>query len=141
MVRECLRATAPYAVSVFLSFLAGLLAMARFSRHDRHIGALVLNITGAVAVGFTLIIDLARGAPLVSLAAALLIAAALQWMWIKAGRPHGIRNAAAQADSDDAPIDLELLPLDAAADSAPGNEADDQRPLPDSPGLSLRPVD
>jgi amino acid transporter len=66
-----------YAVSVFLSFLAGLLAMARFSLLDRRAGLLVLNVTGAVVVGFTLIINLARGAPLVSLAAALLVAAML----------------------------------------------------------------
>lgn len=89
-----------YAVSVFLSFLAGLLAMARFSRHDDRVGMLLLNVTGAVAVCFTLIINLARGAPLVSLAAALLIAAALQRMWVTAGRPLGIRNAAAEAESD-----------------------------------------
>jgi hypothetical protein len=66
-----------YAVSVFLSFLAGLLAMARFSLLDRRAGLLALNVTGAVVVGFTLIINLARGAPLVSLAAALLVAAML----------------------------------------------------------------
>ena len=90
-----------YAVSVFLSFLAGLLAMARFSRHDRRPGLLLLNLTGAAAVAFTLMINLSRGAPLVSLAAALLIAVALQRMWVKAGKPVGIRNAAAQAESAD----------------------------------------
>ena len=87
-----------YAVSVFLSFLAGLLAMARFSSHDRRTGLLLLNLTGAVVVAFTLIINLARGAPLVSLAAALLIAAVLERMWVKAGKPSGIRNVAAHSE-------------------------------------------
>ena len=88
-----------YAVSVFLSFLAGLLAMAKFSRYDRQHGQLLLNLTGAVAVGFTLIINLSRGAPLVSLAAALVIAVALQWMWVRSGRPVGIRNVASQGET------------------------------------------
>jgi hypothetical protein len=92
-----------YAVSVFLSFLAGLLAMARFSLLDRRAGLLALNVTGAVVVGFTLIINLARGAPLVSLAAALLVAAMLYALWVRAGRPRGIRNAAAQAEDGDGP--------------------------------------
>lgn len=90
-----------YAVSVFLSFLAGLLAMARFSRQDRRKGFLLLNLSGGAVVAFTLIVNLARGAPLVSLAAALLIAAVLQRMWVKAGKPRGIRNIAAQAESGD----------------------------------------
>ena len=92
-----------YAVSVFLSFLAGLLAMARFSRHDRRTGLLLLNLTGAVVVAFTLAINLARGAPLVSLAAALFIAFLLQWMWVKAGKPAGIRNIAARSEAPDEP--------------------------------------
>ena len=92
-----------YAVSVFLSFLAGLLAMARFSRHDRRTGLLLLNLTGAVVVAFTLLINLARGAPLISLAAALLIATVLQRMWVKAGKPVGIRNIAARSEAADEP--------------------------------------
>jgi hypothetical protein len=39
-----------YAVSVFLSFLAGLVAMARFSLADRRWVQLVVNLLGAVAV-------------------------------------------------------------------------------------------
>lgn len=87
-----------YAVSVFLSFLAGLLAMALFSRRDRRVGSLVLNLVGSLVVGFTLAINLARGAPVVSLAAALLLAAVLHRVWVRAGRPGGIRNLAAEAE-------------------------------------------
>ena len=90
-----------YAVSVFLSFLAGLLAMARFSRHDHHRGFLVLNLVGAAAVTFTLVINLGRGAPLVSLAAALAVAGLLYRLWVRAGKPQGIRNAAASAEDDE----------------------------------------
>ena len=50
-----------YAVSVFMSFLVGLLAMARFSRRERHYGSLVLNGVGAVVVAFVLVANLARG--------------------------------------------------------------------------------
>ena len=37
-----------YAVSVFMSFLAGLLAMLKFSRHQHKRGAMVLNAAGAL---------------------------------------------------------------------------------------------
>jgi amino acid transporter len=87
-----------YAVSVFLSFLAGLLAMTVFSARERRYGHLVVNLVGVVAVGFTLIVNLARGEPIVSLAAALLIAAVLYGLWVRAGRPRGIRTAAAEAE-------------------------------------------
>ncbi len=89
-----------YAVSVFLSFLAGLLAMARFARQDHRTGQLVLNTVGAVVVAFTLVVNLARGLPLVSLAAALLVAGVLYRTWVRAGRPGGIRDLAAQAEED-----------------------------------------
>ena len=91
-----------YAVSVFLSFLAGLLAMAVFSRRDGSAGSLVLNLVGAAVVAFTLVINLARGMPLVSLGAALLVAAVLYRTWVRAGRPGGIRNLAAQAEEEPA---------------------------------------
>ena len=87
-----------YAVSVFLSFLAGLLAMAVFSVRERRYGHLVVNLVGVVAVGFTLIVNLARGEPIVSLAAALLIAVVLYGLWVRAGRPRGIRTATAEAE-------------------------------------------
>lgn len=88
-----------YAVSVFLSFLAGLLAMAVFSRRQRRSGALALNLFGAVVVTFTLVVNLSRGMPLVSLAASVVIAAALHRVWDRAGRPGGVRNVAADAEA------------------------------------------
>lgn len=91
-----------YAVSVFLSFLAGLLAMAVFSHRDGKKGPLALNVVGAAVVAFTLVINLARGMPLLSLGAALLIAAVLYRAWVRAGRPGGIRNLAAEAEDDPA---------------------------------------
>ncbi len=63
-----------YAVSVFLSRLAGLAAMAVFSPHDRRRGHPLLNVLGARVVTFTLVVNLARGPPLASLGASLLIA-------------------------------------------------------------------
>jgi len=89
-----------YAVSVFLSFLAGLLAMAVFSRREHRSGLLVLNLFGALVVAFTLVVNLARGLPLVSLAASLAIAGGLYRVWVRAGRPGGIRDVAAEAESD-----------------------------------------
>ncbi|WP_307311094.1 hypothetical protein [Pseudarthrobacter enclensis] len=87
-----------YAVSVFLSFLAGLVSMAFFARKDHQPGFLILNTAGALVVTFTLVANLSRGLPLVSLAAALAIAALLYRAWTKAGRPRGIRNAAAESE-------------------------------------------
>ena len=87
-----------YAVSVFLSFLAGLLSMALFSHHDRRRGYLVMNFAGAAVVTFTLVANLSRGLPIISLAAALIIAAVLYVAWVSAGRPRGIRNVEAEAE-------------------------------------------
>lgn len=87
-----------YAVSVFLSFLANLLAMAVFSHRDHRRGYLIMNIVGATVVAFTLIANLARGLPIISLAAALIIAAILYGAWVGAGRPRGIRNVEAEAE-------------------------------------------
>jgi amino acid transporter len=91
-----------YAVSVFMSFLAGLLAMLKFSHHQHKRAALLLNTAGTLLVGFTLLVNLARGYPIVSFAAALLIAAAFHRQWARAGRPRGVsmadRIAEAQLD-------------------------------------------
>ncbi|GLY42767.1 hypothetical protein Amsp01_087900 [Amycolatopsis sp. NBRC 101858] len=89
-----------YAASVFVSFFAGLVAMARFSWRDRRFGFLVINCAGAVAVAFTLAVNLTRGDPVVSIAAAVLIAAALYGLWVRSGRPRGIRNVAAETEGD-----------------------------------------
>lgn len=47
-----------YAVAVFVSFLAGLTAMVRFSVRDRQPVLAVINALGTVAVAFTLAINL-----------------------------------------------------------------------------------
>jgi amino acid transporter len=92
-----------YAVSVFLSFLSGLVSMALFSYREHRRGYLIMNIAGAVVVGFTLVANLSRGFPIVSLAASLAIAAILYRAWSKAGRPRGIRNVAAEAETEPEP--------------------------------------
>ena len=89
-----------YAVSVFMSFLAGLLAMLKFSRHQHKRGAAALNTAGAILVGFTLLVNLARGYPIVSLVAALLIAATFHKLWVNAGRPRGVSMADRVAEAE-----------------------------------------
>jgi hypothetical protein len=82
-----------YAVAVFLSFLTGLLAMARFSLREGNRTLLAVNSVAVVAVAFTLAVNLGRGYPLASLAAALAIAGTLYALWVRAGRPGGIADA------------------------------------------------
>jgi len=82
-----------YAVAVFVSFLAGLLAMARFSRREGRMGSLALNAVGSLVVAFTLVVNLGRGYPIVSLAASLLVAGAFHRLWVRAGRPGGVSEA------------------------------------------------
>lgn len=77
-----------YAVAVFISFLAGLASMARFSRREVRMAAYIGNLVGAVVVAAVLAVNLSRGYPLVSLAAALLIAFGLWRAWVRAGRPR-----------------------------------------------------
>lgn len=81
-----------YAVAVFVSFLAGLAAIARFSRSEGRRVLAAINVLGAVAVAFTLAVNLARGYPLLSLVAMVAIAAALHRLWVRAGRPAGIEE-------------------------------------------------
>src|SRR5205807_8837232 len=82
-----------YAVAVFLAFLAGLLSMSRLFRRERRRRYLAASLSGAVAVALTLAVNLARGYPLASLAAALGIAAVLYVLWVRAGRPRGVSEA------------------------------------------------
>ena len=79
-----------YAVAVFLSFLAGLLAMLKFSWVEGRRRWVVVNGAGSLLVGFTLVINLLRGYPLVSFGAALVIAGTFYWLWVRAGRPRGV---------------------------------------------------
>jgi hypothetical protein len=88
--------------AVFVAFLAGLVSMSRFSWAERRLGSLAVNLSGAAAVGFTLIINLFRGEPIIAIAASLIIAAGLYWLWVRSGRPRGIRGAAAEPDDETA---------------------------------------
>ncbi len=97
-----------YAVSVFLSFLVGLLAMARLSGGKRW--SQVINLLGAGVVGFTLVMNLLRGWPLLSLAAALAIAGGLSLLWVRAGRPRGISSAVQHAEEDEEMMESEQAP-------------------------------
>jgi amino acid transporter len=89
-----------YAVSVFMSFLVGLVAMAKFDFVDRRILGVLVSILGAVVIGFTLMVNLLRGYPIVSLAAASGIAALLYSLWVRAGRPRGIAQAVIEAEAE-----------------------------------------
>ncbi len=90
-----------YAVAVFVSFLAGLLAMARFSRQQGKTLLTATNLAGAVAVAFTLVVNLARGYPLIAIAGTILVAGGLYWRWVRAGRPRGIEAIERQAEAED----------------------------------------
>ena len=89
-----------YAVAVFVSFLAGLSAMARFSRREGRTGLAAINVAGAIAVAFTLIVNLARGYPLLSLVAMFVIAAGLYATWIRLGRPSGVEEVELLAEAE-----------------------------------------
>jgi hypothetical protein len=89
-----------YAVAVFVSFLAGLLAMARFSHRDGSWVLTATNLLGAVAVAFTLVVNLARGYPLLAMAGTALIGGGLYWRWIRAGRPAGLEAIERQPGED-----------------------------------------
>jgi hypothetical protein len=89
-----------YAVAVFVSFLAGLLAMARFSRRQGARLFLAINLFAAAVVAFTLVVNLARGYPLISIAATLLTGGFLHYRWIRAGRPRGIESVERSAEAD-----------------------------------------
>jgi hypothetical protein len=90
-----------YAVAVFVSFLAGLTAMIRFSLHDKRRSLAAVNALGAISVLFTLAVNLGRGYPLLSLAATGVIALGLYLAWRRAGRPTGIEDVERLAESDE----------------------------------------
>ncbi|MCI3238882.1 MULTISPECIES: amino acid permease [Streptomyces] len=89
-----------YAVAVFVSFLVGLLAMARFATREHNKALAWVNSLAGTAVAFTLAVNLLRGWPMLSLAATLLIAAGLYARWTRAGRPTGIEDVEARAEAD-----------------------------------------
>ncbi|WP_328436762.1 amino acid permease [Streptomyces sp. NBC_00444] len=88
-----------YAVAVFVSFLVGLVAMARFAHREGKSPLMWANSLAAAAVGFTLVVNLLRGWPVLSLAATLLIAAGLYARWTRAGRPTGIEDVESRAEA------------------------------------------
>jgi hypothetical protein len=55
-------------------------------------------VVGAAAVAFTLVVNLLRGYPLLSLAGTVLIAALLYWRWGRLGRPAGLSEIEARVD-------------------------------------------
>jgi len=93
-----------YAVAVFVSFLMGLLAMVQFSRVARRLSSLAVNVLGTLVVGVTLVMNLLRGWPLLSLVAAGAVALVLFVLWVRAGRPRGIALAVQQAEEEPLPV-------------------------------------
>ncbi len=90
-----------YAVAVFVSFLAGLLAMARFAHRRRLRLLTATNVLGAIAVAFTLLVNLERGYPLLALGGTVLVAGILYARWVRAGRPSGIEAIEREAEAED----------------------------------------
>jgi hypothetical protein len=90
-----------YAVAVFVSFLAGLGAMTRFCLREGHPWLALVNGLGMLGVSFTLVVNLARGYPLGSMAAMVIIAAGLYWAWVRAGRPNQIEEAEQDAEEEE----------------------------------------
>ena len=90
-----------YAVAVFVSFLAGLAAMARFAWREGRRLLFVLNTAGCAVVAFTIAVDVGRGWPLLALAATALIAAVLYTLWVRSGRPSGIEEVERHAEAEE----------------------------------------
>ncbi|NYI40764.1 hypothetical protein [Demequina lutea] len=92
-----------YAVAVFVSFLMGLTAMSYFAYRERHFGWLILNVSAAIAVAFTLVANLFRPAAIGSLGATAIVAGGLYVAWVRAGRPRGASHALAEAEAPEDP--------------------------------------
>ena len=90
-----------YAVAVFVSFLAGLAAMARFAWREGRRLLFVLNTAGCAVVAFTIAVDVGRGWPLLALAATALIAAVLYTLWVRSGRPSEIEEVERHAEAEE----------------------------------------
>lgn len=89
-----------YAVAVFVSFLSGLLAMARFSARDHRTASVVVNGIGAAVVVFTIGVNLLRVYPIASLAASGAIAAVFARLWVRQGKPRGVAQIEAEAERE-----------------------------------------
>jgi amino acid permease-like protein len=89
-----------YAVAVFVSFLSGLLAMARFSRREGDRRHWLVNVLGASVVAFTILVNLRRGYPIFSLLVSAGIALGLYALWVRSGRPRGIAHAEMDAERE-----------------------------------------
>lgn len=89
-----------YAVAVFVSFLLGLLAMARFSWREGNVRHVIVNAFGAIVVLFTIAVNLRRGYPVASLAASVGIGGVFAWLWVRQGRPRGIAQVEIAAERD-----------------------------------------
>lgn len=87
-----------YAVAVFVSFIMGLAAMARFAFKGKEWFWFGLNVVAAIAVAFTLVSNLTRLAALGSLLATAIVAGGLYYAWVKAGRPSGTAHAVVEAE-------------------------------------------
>ena len=94
-----------YAVAVFIAFWCGLASMTRLFHRARRRWLTVVSVSGGLAVGVTLALDVARGYPIVSFAAACVIAAIFYSMWVRAGRPRGVAQAERMAEAEDEPPD------------------------------------
>lgn len=77
-----------YAVSVFMSFLVGLLAMARFSYQRRTLRRLLAERRRRRGRDLHPRVNIARGRPLASVVSALVVAAAFYQLWARVGRPE-----------------------------------------------------
>jgi hypothetical protein len=69
----------------------------------RALGAHLLtatNLLGALAVAFKLVVNPARGYPLLALAGTALIAGLLYSRWVRAGRPAGLEEIERHAEED-----------------------------------------
>lgn len=89
-----------YAVAVFVSFLSGLLAMAKFSRRDRNHRLVAINLFGAAVVVFTIVVNLGRGYPIASIVAAVAIAGVFYRLWVRSGRPRGIAMVEMETEAE-----------------------------------------
>ena len=89
-----------YAVAVFISFLSGLLAMARFNLLDARRVHRLINLAGAGIVIFTIGVNLVRGYPLASLVASVAIGGVFYRLWVRQGRPRGIAQVETVAERE-----------------------------------------